>query len=319
MIGSLLQRNLEPAASRIQETFYPLGFPLVVSSNSEAVLKAAHIEWDAWAIRSPKFDEPPIVLTFHVSEETPELPDTSEFHAHLHQFTFVADLRNHAVCDTRTHTGVAWITASAAGDPAWLRYHFLEAMALEMIVSLHMTPFHAACVANKNGSGVLLCGDSGAGKSSLSYACARRGWAYLSDDATYLIRDRASERIVLGHPHRIRLRPDAPHLFGELWDYQPTRRGNGKMSLEISLAGLNIWSARQTRIDRIILLKRAAHNRLTQANESAARSLCEPIFYWWDPKISAAQQRAFDTLLAAVTVHSLEYSNLDAAIDLLER
>jgi hypothetical protein len=301
-------------ASLCKETFYPLGFPVIVATDNQAVLKAAHIEWDAWTPRGPRFDEPPIVLTFHVSPEDRELPETSGFDAHLHQFSFVADSKNHAICDTRTHTGVAWITAAAAEDPAWLRYHFLEAMALEMIVSLHMTPFHAACVTNKQGSGVLLCGDSESGKSSLSYACARRGWAYLSDDATYLIRNRASERIVVGHPHRIRLRPDAPRLFPELSAFEPSRRGNGKMSMEISMAG-----ARQTRIDRIILLKRTPHNRLNQVNESFARSLCEPIFYWWDPEISASQQAAFDTLLKSVTVHTLEYSNLDAAIDLLER
>lgn len=303
MIGSLL----------LPETFYPLGFPVTVSTNSHKVLDAAHLEWDPWTIRGPKFAEPPITLTFHVSDETPELPELSNFHAHHHQFAFVADAKNLAVCDTTSHTGVAWLTASAAQDQAWLRYHFLEAMALEMIVSLHMTPFHAACVA-KDSSGVLLCGDSGAGKSSLSYACARRGWAYLSDDASYLLRNRARERIVLGHPHRVRLRPDAPHLFGELSEFEPTRRGNGKMSLEISMTG-----TRQTRVDRIILPKRAAHNRLTQIDESAARSLCEPIFYWWDPKISGSQQRAFDTLLKSVTIHSLEYSNPDAAIDLLEQ
>jgi hypothetical protein len=317
VIGSLLLDSLEPASpckETAKEIFYPLGFPVIVATDNQAVLRAAHIEWDAWTPRGPKFDEPPIVLTFHVSEERSPLPETSDFHAHQHQFTFVADSKNHAVCDTRTHTGVAWITASAAEDPAWLRYHFLEAMALELIVSLHMTPFHAACVTNKEGSGVLLCGDSGAGKSSLSYACARRGWAYLSDDASYLLRRTTEQRLVYGHPHRVRLRPDAPRLFPELSQFEPSRRGNGKMSMEISMAG-----TRQTRVDRIILLKRAAHDRLTQVDESAARSLCEPIFYWWDPEISAAQQSAFDTLLKSVTVHTLEYSNLDAAIDLLER
>ena len=315
MIGSLLQHALEPPTGireAFEETFYPLGFPLVVSSNSQAVLNAAHIEWDAWG-PAARFDEPPIVLTFRVSDNRPPLPETSNFHAHLHQFAFVADSKNLAVCDTRTHTGVAWITAAAAEDPVWLRYHFLEAMALEMIVSLHMTPFHAACVA-KDGSGILLCGDSGAGKSSLSYACARRGWTYLSDDASYLIRARANQRTVLGHPHRVRLRPDAPHLFEELRDHVPSRRGNGKMSLELPMSG-----ARQTRVDRIVLLKRAPYNRLAQVGQSPARALCQPIFYWWDPKISAAQQRAFDTLLESVTIHTLEYSTLDAAIDLLER
>ena len=302
MIGSLL----------LQETFYPLGFPVIVATHSQQILDAAHLEWDPWG-PAARFDEPPITLSFHVSEAHAMLPETSSFHAHQHQFAFVADSKNQAICHTNTRTGVAWITASAAEDQAWFRYHFLEAMALEMIVSLHMTPFHAACVA-QDGSGILLCGDSGAGKSSLSYACSRRGWAYLSDDASYLLRNRASERIVLGHPHRVRLRPDAPRLFEELRDHIPTRRGNGKMSLAIPMAG-----PPQTRVHRIILLKRAPHNRLTQVNESPARALCEPIFYWWDPEISTAQQLAFDTLLKSVTIHSLEYSDLDRAIDLLER
>src|SRR5436853_62773 len=117
-----------------QETFYPLGFPVVVKSNSEAVLKAAHLEWDSW---TPEFSEPPILLTFNVSSERPALPETSEFHAHGHQFTFIADAKNAGVCDTNTHTGAAWITAAAAEDAAYLRYRFLEGMALEMIVSLH--------------------------------------------------------------------------------------------------------------------------------------------------------------------------------------
>lgn len=314
MIGSLLQPHLE-RPSLLQETFYPLGFPVTVSANSRAVLDAAHIEWDAWG-PAAESDESPIVLTFHVSEDRPELPETSAFHAHEHQFAFVADAGNLAVCDTRTRSGVGWITAAAAEDQAYFRYHFLEAMALEMIVSLHMTPFHAACVAKDN-SGVLLCGDSGAGKSSLSYACARRGWAYLSDDASYLLRRTAEDRFVYGHPHRIRLRPDAPRLFRELADLEPSRRGNGKMSLEFSPTG--IWRTRRTRVDRVILLKRAPHDRLTQIHKSAARAICEPIFYWWDPEISSSQQQAFDTLLGAVTVHSLEYSDLNAAIDLLER
>jgi len=316
VIGSLLQPHLE-RPSLLQETFYPLGFPVTVSSNAPAVLDAAHIEWDAWG-PAARFQESPIALRFHVSEDRPELPEISAFHAHDHQFVFVADARNLAVCDTRTHSGVGWITAAAAENHAYFRYHFLEAMALEMIVSLHMAPFHAACVA-KNGSGVLLCGDSGAGKSSLSYACGRRGWTYLSDDASYLLRRRAGERIVFGHPHRVRLRPDAPRLFPELADHAPSRRGNGKMSLEISLAGLDVRGARQTRVDRMVLLKRTGRNHIQPIDKSEARAICEPIFYWWDQDISAAQQRAFDTLLDSVTVHSLEYSNPDAAIDLLER
>jgi len=297
----------------IHKTFYPLGFPVVVASNSEAVFEAAHLEWDPWRCT---FNQPPIVLSFHVSSERPPLPETSEFHPHSHLFAFVADAKNLGVCDTNTGSGVAWLTASAVEDTAYFRYHFLEGMALELIVSLHLTPFHAACVA-RNGRGVLLCGDSGAGKSSLSYACARRGWTYLSDDASYLIRNRAGERIVLGHPHRVRLRPDAPGLFPELASIAPSRRGNGTMSLNVHTNALH--TSTNTQVDRIVILRRANRNQLTRVDQSAAREICEPIFYWWDARISSEQQAAFNTLLDASEVFSLEYSDLDAAIDLLER
>jgi hypothetical protein len=296
----------------LQETFYPLGFPLVVASNSRAALAAAHLEWDTW---SPVFDTPPIVLTFHVSQASAELPEVSSFHAHRHLFAFVADAHNLGVCDTNTHSGVAWLTAAAVADPAYFRYHFLEGMALEMIVSLHCTPFHAACVA-RDGRGTLLCGDSGAGKSSLSYACARRGWTYLSDDASYLLRHTASDRTVLGHPHRVRLRPDAPRFFPELASLEPARRGNGKMSLDVRTGHLN--TARRTAVDRLVILRPGTHNRLNPVDPRLAREMCEPIFYWWDPHISREQQSGFDTLLAASEVLSLEYCDLDAAVDLLD-
>src|SRR5580658_2832497 len=69
-----------------QETFYPVGFPLLVSSSSESVLQAARTEWGAW---SQSFDEPPIALNFEVSREICRLPAVSEFHAHDHHFAFV--------------------------------------------------------------------------------------------------------------------------------------------------------------------------------------------------------------------------------------
>src|SRR5260370_9733348 len=104
-------------------------------------------------------------------------------------------------------------------------------MGLELIVSVYVTPFHAACVARQD-RGVLLCGDSGAGKSSLAYGCGRRGWAYLSDDASYLMRRCAAERLVLGHPHRVRLRPDSPRVSPELAARSPGDRGHGGDSAE---------------------------------------------------------------------------------------
>ncbi len=298
--------------------FYPLGFPLVVSSNSEAAIRAARSEWNEW---TQIFDEPPVVLHFEISAGDAPASRVTEFHAHGHLFTFIADAKNLGVCDTQTRSGTAWLTGAVAADVPYFGYHFLEAMALELIVSLYMTPFHAACVA-RDGRGVLLCGDSGAGKSSLSYACARRGWSFLSDDASYLLRRRAEERLIFGHPHRVRLRPDAPRFFPELASYTPELRGNGKIGLDLRTRALpGIATARSAAVDRIVILHRTASGsaRLTTVDKRAARAICEPIFYWWDSQLSAEQQAGFDTLLEGSEVLSLEYSALDAAIELLER
>ncbi len=316
VIESLLPLELA-SSPHCQEMFYPLGFPMVVSSNSDAPVRAARLEWGEW---TQSFDEPPLVLHFEVSPGDAPASRSTEFHAHGHLFTFVADARNLGICDTQTRSGTAWLTEAVVADVPHFVYHFLESMALELIVSLHLTPFHAACVA-REGRGVLLCGDSGAGKSSLSYACARRAWNFLSDDASYLLRRRAKERLVLGHPHRVRLRPDAPRFFPELASFTPALRGNGKIGLDLrTLALPGIATARSTPVDRIVILHRteSGPTRLTPVENAAARAICEPIFYWWDSQISAEQQAGFDTLLEASQVFSLEYSNLDAAIDLLE-
>jgi hypothetical protein len=46
--------------------------------------------------------------------------------------------------------------------------------------------------------------------------------------------------------------------------------------------------------------------------------ICESHFYWWDERVAAEQRAAFDKLLAASEVCTLEYSDLENAIDLLE-
>src|SRR5579862_5555071 len=221
MIGRAMQESCGV------ETLYPLGFPMRISTNSAAVLAAVRTEYGAWM---PLFDEAPLELQIEVAGPAGVMPPAAAFHAHRHLFAFVADARNFAICDRRTRSAGAWLTAEAAGDAAYLRYHFLDAIAYQLTAAVYMTPVHAACVA-REGRGVLLCGDSGAGKSTLAYACARRGWTYVTDDASYLVRERAAHRLVVGNAHRIRLRPEAAQVFPELGGRQPAVRGNGKASI----------------------------------------------------------------------------------------
>ena len=281
------------------------------------MIEAAAAEWSVWR---QAFGVPAVTLRIEVSESGDALPPPSEFYAHRHLFAYVADSKNLALGDTRARTASAWLTSRAAEDTAYLRYHFLDGVAYHLIESSYLTPIHAACVA-RSGRGVLLCGDSGSGKSSLAYACARRGWTYVTDDASYLVRGNLHQRLVIGNAHRIRLRPDIAHWFPELAAYPPAMRGNGKMSIEIWTRELfNITAIPSATADRVVFLRRnpAASARLSPMDEAEARAWCERVFYWWDPEVAAEQQAGLIALLEGSCVETLEYSDLDAAVDALE-
>src|SRR6266404_580737 len=194
-----------PVTRALEQTFYPLGFPLLLSTNSEAVMEIARNEWNRWL---PILDDSPVKLHVEVSSSTSEISRTVILHAHRHLFALAGDSENIFVFDTRSRTGTGWVTRDVVENAAWFRYHFLDAIVYQAIALLCFTPIHGACVA-REGRGVLFCGDSEAGKSSLAYACARRGWTYVTDDASWLIRKHAAERLVVGNSHRMRLRPES--------------------------------------------------------------------------------------------------------------
>jgi hypothetical protein len=302
-----------------------------VSTNAEAVIQAAFDEWGEW---QQAFDDPPIQLRVHVSERhmsagqpsAEARPPASVFRADRHLFAVAADAHNFASGDTRARLAAAWLIPDAVEDRPYFIYHFMDALAYPLITSLYFTPIHAGCVA-REGRAVLLCGDSKSGKSSLAYACARRGWTYVSDDASPLLRRSASARIVVGGPHRMRLRPDARELFPELASFEPAIRGNGKLSLQIPTRELPISTAPCAAADSIVLLRRLPRSRsdshtgpparLQPIERPQVREHCEQWFYRWDPPVHREQQTAFESFLNGVRAFSLEYSDLDAAIDAL--
>jgi hypothetical protein len=302
--------------SALDATFHPLGFPVRILTNSQAVVDAALAEWSSW---QPAFSEPPIAIHLNVSGASNQRPPASRFRADGPLFEVVSDSNNHARGDTRAGEATAELTPGAVENREWLQYHFLDALVFQLITSPHLTPIHASCVA-LNGQAILLAGNSLAGKSSLAYACARRGWTYISDDSSPLLRRCSSERIVLGSPHSLRLRPDAPRLFPELTPHPTKLRGNGKTVLEIPTRLLPIETALTARVTRFILLdRRPGPARLVRADPSRVRDHCAQHFYHWDPPIHAAQRAAFDTMLNGIEVLSLDYSSLNEAIDLLEK
>jgi hypothetical protein len=307
-----------------QHVFYPYGFPIQIKSNDPAVVEAAERSWGMFRQR---FEEAPIEARYLISEGPKKRCAAPVFRAQNYLLTMVADAHNYGCCDLIRGFGAAWLTKATVIDEEYFRYSFLEAMVLILLGSLHVVLLHAACVV-RDGRGVLLVADSGVGKSSLAYACARRGWKYVSDDSTSLLLH-GTGRKVIGNPQLFRFRPAAVDLFPELRSEailrlrSHTRLRKGKPTLEIWTESLpKIQLAQEATIDHIVFLKRdgqfnGSARLLPASRETALRRLLPNV---WATELPFHQQRsaAVKRLLEA-QVCEMFYCNLDAAVDLLEQ
>jgi hypothetical protein len=299
----------------LRAVYYPLGFPLEVVTNSHAVLAAAEASWGR--IRQ-HFDERAPQIYVGVLEGTSiECPPAPVVRGRSHLMTSTADAENFATCDLRSGYAFCWLTRAVAENASYLRYYFLEAVGLTLLEQWYTVSLHAACV-EWNGQGVLLCGDSGAGKSSLALACARRGWTFLSDDGTSMVRKR-KRKTVIGSPYQMRFRESAIELFPELRERSVTTRGS-KQSIEVNTDDLpGIRTAWETEIDHIVFLDRKHPDppSLTPFSKAEAGKWLETVICFGEEEVQQSQRATLGQLMTA-QIHQLHYSDLDWAVDRLE-
>jgi hypothetical protein len=297
-------------------TFFPLGFPIEIVSNSAAILEAAS---ESWAMFRQRFDYPPLTLRLGVSadcDESAPLPPEPVCRIQQHLLSNIADPYNFVHCDLNAGVAFGWVTLQTAAATLYLRYHIIEAAILAMVGALRTTPLHAACVATY-GHGMLLCGDYGAGKSSLAFAGARSGWTFTSDDASYLLIGRR-DRLIVGNCHQFRLRDSGVQLFPELEGRPITPRATGKPSIVIPTVELpGLVTAESAIIRSIVFLNRqdVTEPELVVASRENAIS-------WFSQSpfggtTSFAEQRASIRHLLEVPIYELRYTDLDWAIERL--
>jgi len=308
---------LSNASLPLRALHFPLGFPLEIATNSPAVLAAAQQSWGSFR---PMFSCPPLTLRIGVTRNTldsPDIPPMPVCRIQENLLSNIADAHNFVVCNLNSGFSFGWVTQETAESSLYLKYHILEAAALSMVSALRAAPLHAACVV-PFGHGMLLCGDSGAGKSSLSFAGARSGWTFVSDDASYLPFDR-QDRMVLGNCHQIRLRDSGVQLFPELEGRLITPRATGKPSIEIPTADLpDFLTAESAIVKSVIFLNR--RNVETPGLFPFSREAALSWFNQFPFKTTAsypAQEAAIRNLLD-VEIYELRYTDLDWAIQRLE-
>lgn len=297
---------------------YPYGFPVRIRSNSAVTIRAAEISWSTYRQR---FDFPPLDVRLLISESAqPGRREPPVFRSQGHLLSIVGDSENFASLDLRGGFSFGWVTANTAANTEYFRQCFLDVMIYPLIEIRHLVTVHSACVLYR-GRGFLLAGDSGAGKSSLAYACARRGWTYVSDDASAFVRN-ADKPLIIGHPQKFRFREPVGELFPEFRGLTSSIRAYGKPTIEVRTKEIeSIRTADQGVVDTIVFLNRAGY----QSGPPALAPL-DPDELWkklsysvWAVQVPEYRERlaAMEGLME-LPAYEMRYGDLDAAIDLLE-
>ena len=301
----------------LERTYYPLGFPVHIATNSEDVLKATERKWAAFR---PMFSTRPVQLRVGVLETGAEMQLVEPaLRLQRHLLVKVGTTNDFAVCDTKQGFAFCWISGTTARNHPYVHTHYIEGVAFWALHANDLTPIHAACV-SRNGKGFLFCGESEAGKSSLAYACARNGWTFVTDDLSELVRgwDTTS---VLGNPHRFRLRESAAALFPELRQVPITNRANGERAIELYTAEWpNLITAPHSRVDYILFLHRCPSTKpslLPFSREKALRWF-EQILVMGDDEFRHVQSNSLRRLLSA-EILEFRYSDMGPAVAELSR
>ncbi|HZT39172.1 MAG TPA: hypothetical protein VFA28_14870 [Bryobacteraceae bacterium] len=288
---------------------YPLGYPVRIATNDSCALSAAAESWSGW---QPLFHAAPlrIRIQVHARRGAARAP---VFAARQNGFTLRSDPDNAGWFRTSRRIGGIRVGIDTARRCEWFRYHFLEALALTALDTVAFTPVHGACVA-RYGRALLLCGESGAGKSSLAYACAERGWAFLADDASHL--SMLQPGMVVGDCRRISIRESAASIFPELRGARATALLNGKRKLALDALSLSHWRRTPCAAAAgcVFLMRRPGPGRLSEYDAARAKSYFRQYVRWGDPAVRDAQ---YD-LLVRRGCWRLEYEQPGDAVALLD-
>ena len=212
---------------------------LLFRTNDEKLLAAADASFGRF--RVPTDDRPPLVVELFVddagdAERRSNMEPKARVVDRIHgdHYLIAGGVGDVAVVDGATGVATGFVSRATADDIRYVRYAFIEAMALSMLArNRGYLAIHAAGVI-RNGVGVIIGGPAGSGKSTLAMACARRGFGVFSEDAVF-VRVLPASLELWGTPWIQRLLPDAGALFPELRGAAGRLQPNGEVKFEVDL------------------------------------------------------------------------------------
>jgi hypothetical protein len=209
--------------------FFVAGSIWDLRSNSEEILRAMRGTFDQVGGEQ----QADLHLQFHVDFAVNNAPrwSTPHFRALDHLYYAKYGPSDSMLVDQMGRRVIGSFSPAAARDLHHWKQTVLPVLLGIASASIGVTPVHCACVV-KDGLGLLLGGESGAGKSTMALSLSRNGFSYLSDDCTYLSRTGTGVR-AWGLPTPMKLLPDAVSYFPELVSFNPVPSLNGELALNV--------------------------------------------------------------------------------------
>jgi hypothetical protein len=211
-------------------------------SGEEAVLTALRARLGRFPAGRPR-DEAGLRFEFHRVPETGRhrverpagpgrpvletgLSETVYFDARQQLYLEVPG-RGRALCDFNSRRVHVSYSQAEAGDSWLLSHPFFTIPLAELLKRMGLYMVHAAGL-SVAGKGLLVAGQSGAGKTTLAIALVRAGFGFLADDTVFLSSGERGLRI-LAFPDEVDVTPHTLEFFPELQPMSPAPKLNPRL------------------------------------------------------------------------------------------
>lgn len=202
-----------------------------ISTNWPSILEAAD---ESFLPMNSCQGTPALRLRFWVDSQARSSPPwPNPYCRGLDHLVFVGlDSDSALLVDLSGRRAIGRFSPALAGDRAHWKSIIFPVLLSIIAASFDVVELHAACMTRPEG-GLLLAGDSGSGKSTLAFALAQKGFAFLSDDRTYLSQQNGRLH-AWGLPTPLKLRPDAANVFPQLknWELGATLAGERAFQID---------------------------------------------------------------------------------------